>query len=68
MAPMSSSGLPPHWTMDFWVADVGATADEAAELRGKVIVPLFDYSVGKQAVLADPQGAVFIVSKVAAKA
>jgi hypothetical protein len=31
-------------------------------------VPLFDNSVGKQAVLADPQGAVFSVSKVAAKA
>jgi predicted enzyme related to lactoylglutathione lyase len=67
MARMSSDrfpdDVPSHWSVDFWVADTDATANKAAELGGKVIAPPFDTPVGRNAVLADPQGAVFSVSK-----
>jgi predicted enzyme related to lactoylglutathione lyase len=36
----------------------------AAELGGEVVVPPRDTPVSRDAVLADPQGAVFSVSKV----
>jgi uncharacterized protein len=68
MVPISGDRSPEdvsaHWSVDFWVDDVDATADKAAELGGEVVVPPFRTSVGKTAVLADPQGAVFSVSKV----
>jgi uncharacterized protein len=64
MAPMSSAplpgDLPPHWRVDFWVDDVDAIAGKAAALGGRVVV----LPVGRTAVLADPQGAVFSVSRV----
>jgi predicted enzyme related to lactoylglutathione lyase len=67
MAPMSpGDDAPPQWGVNFWVDDADATAAKAAELGGKVVVPPFDTSVGRDTVLADPQGAVFSVSKVGA--
>ena len=59
--------MPAHWSVD-WVHDVDATAEKAAQLGGKVVVPPYDIPVAglRQAVLADPQGAAFSVSKVAA--
>jgi uncharacterized protein len=59
----SSEDVSAHWSVDFWVDDVDAAADKAARLSGEVIVSPFDTSVGRTAVLADPQGAVFSVSK-----
>jgi len=56
-------GDPPHWSVDFWVADADATAARAAELGGAVVVPPFDTTVGRTGVVADPQGAMFTVSK-----
>jgi uncharacterized protein len=56
--------VPPHWSVNFWVADTDAIADKAAELGGKVVVPPQDTPVSRDAILADPQGAVFSVSKV----
>jgi predicted enzyme related to lactoylglutathione lyase len=53
-----------RWSVDFWVDDIDATADKAAALGGEVVVSPFDTSVGTSAVLADPQGAAFSVSKV----
>jgi predicted enzyme related to lactoylglutathione lyase len=68
MAPMSddqaSEEAPPHWSVDFWVNDADASAEKAAELGGKVVAPPFATAVGSTAVLADPQGATFSVSKV----
>ncbi len=68
MVPMSGDRSPEdasaHWSVDFWVDDVEATADKAAALGGEVVVSPLDTSVGKTAVLADSQGAVFSVSKV----
>jgi predicted enzyme related to lactoylglutathione lyase len=53
-----------HWSVDFWVDDVDATALKAAELGGEVKMWPFYTSVGKTAILTDPQGATFSVSKV----
>jgi len=52
------------WTPDFWVADADAAAARAGELGGQVVMGPFDTPVGRTAVLADPVGAVFSVSKV----
>ena len=53
-----------RWTPDFWVDDVDATAARAAELGGTAVVAPFDTPVGRAAVLADPAGAAFSVSRV----
>ncbi|MGH2952764.1 MAG: VOC family protein [Solirubrobacterales bacterium] len=57
---------PPHWSVDFWVDDVGAAADAAGRLGGAVVAPPYDIPAARmrQAVLADPQGAAFSVTKV----
>jgi uncharacterized protein len=73
MAPMSgdqfADGTPSHWSVDFWVDDVDATADKAANLGGEVIAPPYDIPGAgfRQAVLADPQGAGFSITKVTAR-
>ncbi len=68
MVPMSGDRSPEdvsaHWSVDFWVDDVDAAADKAAEQGGEIKVSPFHTSVGKTAILSDPQGAVFSVSKV----
>jgi uncharacterized protein len=68
MAPMGDQfpdEVPSHWSIDFWVADADAAAEKAAEQGGAVIAPPYDVpSVGlRQAVLADPQGATFSVTR-----
>jgi uncharacterized protein len=53
-------GVPPHWSVYFNVEDVDATVAKALELGGQVVAPAFDVAgVGRMAVLADPQGAMF---------
>jgi uncharacterized protein len=67
MAPMTGDqfpDVPPHWSIDFWVYDANVIVDRAAKLGGEIVAPPFDTPVGRTAVLADPQGAVFSVSKV----
>ena len=69
MVPMSREQfpdqVPSHWSVDFWIADADATAEKAAEQGGTVIVPPYDVpGVGlRQAVLGDPQGATFSVTR-----
>jgi predicted enzyme related to lactoylglutathione lyase len=70
MAPMTSDSFPDDaaasWSVDFWVDDVDVTADNAVQLDGRVVAPPYDIPGAglRQAVLADPQGAVFSVTKV----
>ena len=71
MAPMTSDSfpddVPSHWAVDFWVGNVDATAAKAAELGGSILAPPYDLPIEglfRQAVLADPQGAAFSVSRV----
>ena len=57
-------GVPPHWLAYITVPDVDATVKQAESLGGRTYVPGTDIpTVGRFAVLADPQGAVFSVFK-----
>ena len=60
---VSNGASQPHWSVDFWIADADATADSAVKLGGKVIVPPHDVPGFRNAVIADPQGAVLSVSR-----
>lgn len=55
-------GVPPNWTPYFQSADIDATVTKVTSLGGTVIVPATPVpTVGRFAVFADPQGAVFAV-------
>jgi uncharacterized protein len=57
-------GVPNHWHVYFAVDDADATAAKASAQGGQVVAEPFDIpSVGRSAVLSDPQGAVFSVLK-----
>jgi predicted enzyme related to lactoylglutathione lyase len=60
MAP--AFGRPAQWTVNFWVDDADATAARAPELGGTVLAGPFDSAISRDAVIADPCGAVFSVS------
>jgi len=57
--PPQMSGEPSHWQVYFAVADADATAAKIKQLGGSVMVEPSDTPIGKMAVVADPQGAVF---------
>ena len=62
MAPLAGengNGPKPHWSVDFWVGDVDATADKATELGGSVVMPPYDIPGLRQAVLMDSEGVAF---------
>ncbi len=57
-------GVPNHWHVYFAVDDADGTATTATAGGGQILVEPFDIpSVGRCAVLTDPQGAVFSVLK-----
>jgi predicted enzyme related to lactoylglutathione lyase len=53
----------PHWSVTFSVDDADAIAARAAELGATVVTPPFDVGPTRVAVLRDPQGATFTVSR-----
>jgi uncharacterized protein len=57
--PPQMTGVPNHWQVYFAVADADAAAAKIKQLGGSVMVEPFDTPIGKMAVVADPQGAVF---------
>jgi hypothetical protein len=59
-----SQGDTPHWMPGFWVPDADAAAAAVSELGGTVLQPPADTGVGRTAVVTDPAGAVFSISKV----
>jgi predicted enzyme related to lactoylglutathione lyase len=63
MAPLPDGGFP-HWRIDFWVDDVDATVANAVAMGGRAIVEPYDLPIARQAVLADPAGAAFSVSRI----
>jgi predicted enzyme related to lactoylglutathione lyase len=68
MAPIGGAAeVPAHWSVDFWVDDTDAVAARADALDGSVITPPYEIpDTGmRQAVLADPDGATFSVTRVA---
>lgn len=62
--PAEAKDAPPHWLAYTRVDDVDAAAEQATKLGGRVHHPPFDVpKVGRMAILADPQGAVFAIYK-----
>jgi predicted enzyme related to lactoylglutathione lyase len=61
--PGDQPDVPAHWSVTFAVDDADATAERAAALGGKVVVPPFDAPWVRMTVITDPQGATFIASK-----
>lgn len=56
------AGVPPHWLAYFWVEDVDASAARAKQMGANLFVaPMTIENVGRMAVIADPQGAVFAI-------
>jgi predicted enzyme related to lactoylglutathione lyase len=54
--------VPPHWLVYFLVANCDETAAKAKELGAKThLAPMTIEKVGRMAILADPQGAVFAI-------
>jgi len=58
-----SDDTPAHWAVTFGVENTDETVHKAGELGAKVLVPPMDIPPVRVAVLADPQGAAFSVSK-----
>ena len=57
--PQEAAGTPPGWVGYVAVADVDASAAQAASLGGTIYVPGQDIpNIGRFAVIADPQGAM----------
>jgi predicted enzyme related to lactoylglutathione lyase len=53
-------GVPPHWLVYFEVASCDASAEQAKQLGARWYLPPTSFEhVGRMAVIADPQGAVF---------
>ncbi len=60
--PAEAEGMPPMWGVYVTVNDVDATVKQAEALGGKVIVAPRDVpTVGRMAVIQDPQGATLSV-------
>ena len=64
-APIAADGpdAEPHWMVTFSVDDTDAAAERSVELGGRVVVAPFDAPWVRTAVLADPQGATFNVTR-----
>ena len=68
MAPMSDgvpAETPPHWGVDFWIADADGAAETASRLGGRVVAPPAEVPGTSlvQGVVADPEGAVISVTE-----
>ena len=62
--PAEAKGAPPHWLAYTNVDDVDAVTEKTRKLGGTVHKAPFEVpKVGRLAILADPQGAVFAVFK-----
>jgi uncharacterized protein len=59
----SNGDAPPAWNVNFWVASADGAAEKAAGGGGSVVVPPHETPGFRNAVLADPAGAVFSVSQ-----
>lgn len=64
--PGTPPEMPPHWMVYFAVDDTDAACATATQHGGSVLAPPWDTPFGRMAVLAGPEGAVFMVSSPAA--
>ena len=61
-ANFGDPNIPPHWLVYFLVSNCDETAAKAKELGARThLAPLSMEKVGRMAILADPQGAVFSI-------
>jgi uncharacterized protein len=61
-----SANAPPHWLPYFLTSNCDATAAKAPQLGGRFYMPPTTFeNVGRIAVIADPQGAVFAIFQAA---
>lgn len=61
-ASYRDANTPPHWLAYFAVSDCDASAAKAKELGARFLMPPTTFEdVGRFAVIADPQGAVFAI-------
>jgi hypothetical protein len=63
LQPITADDGPSVWHLTFAVDDPDATAARAAELGGTVVTEPFDAGPVRMAVVADPWGAAFTVSR-----
>jgi uncharacterized protein len=64
----NSPSDPPHWLIYFAVADVDKSFQRAKDMNARILLRPMDFEgVGRVAMLADPQGAVFALFREAAK-
>lgn len=64
---MKDMNIPPQWSTYMGVDDVDARIAKVTEMGGKVVVPAMDIpTVGRMALIADPQGAHIWLFKPAA--
>jgi predicted enzyme related to lactoylglutathione lyase len=63
MLPLGTGPVPPHWSVDFWIADADAAAARAAERGATIVVPAQDTPMFRTAVIKDPQGAAFSITQ-----
>jgi len=61
---VGAPGEQPRWDVDLWVEDPDTIAEKAERLGGSVVMAPMDTPMGRRAVLADPQGAPFSISRV----
>jgi predicted enzyme related to lactoylglutathione lyase len=52
------------WSVDFWVDHVDVAAERTKALGGSVLSPPADALVGRNAVIADPAGAVLSLTQI----
>lgn len=66
VAVMVPTDGPAAWNVDFWIEDVDAAAELTRQLGGDVVIEPYDNPQAgmRQAVLADPAGAGFSVTRV----
>jgi predicted enzyme related to lactoylglutathione lyase len=60
---MAATDAQAQWAVTFAVDDADAIADRASELGGSIEMPPFDAGPARVAVLRDPEGARFTVSR-----
>jgi uncharacterized protein len=66
MGSMFPAEVPANWNVYFAVGDADGTIAKATELGGTVIAPAMDTPFGRQATLADDQGAPFSIIQLSA--
>ena len=59
MKHVPSEGMPPTWTVFFYVEDVDTTAATVQAAGGSVLQPAVDLAAARIAVVADPTGGMF---------